>query len=70
MLAIGTPALIHQSMDDPSMFVPDLRPQGLRKQPGIEQHVRRKIQDIVATVDSSVKVDPEAEDVRRMPEVS
>lgn len=45
------------------MLVPDIRPTSLRKNAGAEQHVRKKIQDMVASVDSSVKVDAEAEDV-------
>ncbi|KAG8814833.1 Transcription initiation factor TFIID subunit 12 [Serendipita sp. 400] len=60
----GTPSSIQPPADDPSIFVPDIRPTSLRKNQGAEQHVRKKIQELVATVDANVKVDAEAEDVR------
>ncbi|KAG8762926.1 Transcription initiation factor TFIID subunit 12 [Serendipita sp. 397] len=59
----GTPSSIQPPADDPSIFVPDIRPTSLRKNQGAEQHVRKKIQELVATVDANVKVDAEAEDL-------
>ena len=59
----GTPAHILPPQDDPSIFVPDIRPTSLRKNQAAEQHVRKKIQELVSTVDSGVKVDADAEDV-------
>lgn len=61
---LGTPAHIQPPQDDPSIFVPDIRPTSLRKNQAAEQHVRKKIQELVTSVDSSVKVDADAEDVR------
>lgn len=61
---IGTPAHILPPPDDPSIYVPDIRPTSLRKNQAAEQHVRKKIQELVSTVDPTVKVDAEAEDVR------
>ncbi|PVG03075.1 hypothetical protein CPB86DRAFT_779960 [Serendipita vermifera] len=58
----GTPSLIQAPMDDPSMFLPDIRPTSLRKTPA-EQHVRKKMQELVSTVDPNVKVDADAEEL-------
>lgn len=59
----GTPSAILPEDTDMSTFVPDIRPTSLRKNTGAEQHVRRKIQDLVTNVDSNVKIDADAEDV-------
>ncbi|KAG8801959.1 Transcription initiation factor TFIID subunit 12, partial [Serendipita sp. 399] len=59
-----TPSSIQPPTDDPSIFVPDiLRPTSLRKNQSAEQHVRKKIQELVSTVDATVKVDADAEDL-------
>ena len=63
MSSIGTPSAIQPPADDPALFVADIRPTSLRKNQGVESHVRKKIQDLVATVDPTVKVDADAEDV-------
>jgi hypothetical protein len=62
-MGLGTPSLVQAPLDDPSMFVPDIRPTSLRKTPA-EQHVRKKMQELVSTVDPNVKVDADAEEVR------
>ncbi|KIM32386.1 hypothetical protein M408DRAFT_63472 [Serendipita vermifera MAFF 305830] len=59
----STPAHILPPQDDPSIFVPDIRPTSLRKNQAAEQHVRKKIQELVSSVDSNVKVDADAEDL-------
>lgn len=60
----GTPAQIQRPQEDPALFIQDVRHSSLRKTSGAENQLRKKMQDLVNTVDPNVKIDNEAENVR------
>lgn len=59
---LGTPAQIARPPDDPAILTADDGRQRRKSTPG-DQSMRRTIQDLVASVDPNVKIDPEVEDV-------
>jgi hypothetical protein len=59
----GTPAQIARGTDDISMLNLDDYRSRRKNTPG-DQSMRRSIQDLVASVDPNVKIEPEVEDVR------
>jgi hypothetical protein len=58
----GTPAFVARLPDDPAMLAADDTRTRRKNTPG-EQSMRRSIQDLVASIDPNVKVEPEVEDV-------
>lgn len=63
---IGTPAFVARLPDDPAMLAADDNRSRRKNTPG-EQSMRRSIQDLVASIDPNVKVEPEVEDVSQHP---
>ena len=61
-ILLGTPAQIARPPDDPAILTADDGRQRRKSTPG-DQSMRRTIQDLVASVDPNVKIDPEVEDV-------
>ncbi len=59
---LGTPAQIARPPDDPAILTADDGRQRRKSTPG-DQSMRRTIQDLIASVDPNVKIDPEVEDV-------
>ncbi|KAL0956738.1 hypothetical protein HGRIS_002858 [Hohenbuehelia grisea] len=57
----GTPAQIARSADDPALLADDNKSR--RKTTPGDQSMRRSIQDLVASVDPNVKIEPEVEDL-------
>ncbi len=60
----GTPAQIARPGDDASMLSLDDNRSRRKNTPG-EQSMRRTLQDLVASIDPNVKIEPDVEDVRR-----
>lgn len=58
----GTPAQIARAPEDASMLSLDDNRTRRKNTPG-DQSMRRTIQDLVASVDPNVKIEPEVEDV-------
>ncbi|PPR02643.1 hypothetical protein CVT24_002126 [Panaeolus cyanescens] len=58
----GTPAQIMRTNDDPSILLADDSRSRRKSTPG-DQSMRRTIQDLVASVDPNVKIEPEVEDL-------
>ncbi|PPQ68273.1 hypothetical protein CVT26_006189 [Gymnopilus dilepis] len=58
----GTPAQISRQADDPSVLTVDDSRTRRKNTPG-DQSMRRTIQDLVASVDPNVKIEPEVEDL-------
>ena len=58
----GTPAQVMRSPDDPAILTADDGRSRRKNTPG-DQSMRRTIQDLVASVDPNVKMEPEVEDV-------
>ncbi|KAF8076730.1 transcription initiation factor TFIID subunit A-domain-containing protein [Lyophyllum atratum] len=58
----GTPAQVARSQDDASMLSLDDNRSRRKNTPG-DQSMRRTIQDLVASVDPNVKIEPEVEDL-------
>ena len=58
----GTPAQIARSPEDAGMLSFDDNRSRRKNTPG-DQSMRRTIQDLVASVDPNVKIEPEVEDV-------
>ena len=58
----GTPAQIARPPDDPAILTADDGRTRRKNTPG-DQSMRRTIQDLVASVDPNVKMEPEVEDV-------
>ncbi|KAF9057880.1 transcription initiation factor TFIID subunit A-domain-containing protein [Panaeolus papilionaceus] len=58
----GTPAQIARANDDPSILLADDSRSRRKSTPG-DQSMRRTIQDLVASVDPNVKIEPEVEDL-------
>lgn len=59
----GTPAQVARPPDDPAILTVDDGRARRKNTPG-DQSMRRTIQDLVASVDPNVKMEPEVEDVR------
>lgn len=60
----GTPAQVARASEDASMLSLDDN-RSRRKNTSGDQSMRRTIQDLVASVDPNVKIEPEVEDVRQ-----
>ncbi|KAF5387747.1 hypothetical protein D9615_000685 [Tricholomella constricta] len=58
----GTPAQVTRSQDDANMLTLDDNRSRRKNTPG-DQSMRRTIQDLVASVDPNVKIEPEVEDL-------
>jgi len=58
----GTPAQLGRSPDDPAILTADDGRSRRKNTPG-DQSMRRTIQDLVASVDPNVKMEPEVEDL-------
>lgn len=63
---IGTPAQIARTPDDPTLLTVDEHRNRRKTTPG-DQSMRRSIQDLVASIDPNVKIEPEVEDVGAAP---
>ncbi len=62
----GTPAQIARTPDDPTSLTVDEHRNRRKTTPG-DQSMRRSIQDLVASIDPNVKIEPEVEDVGTAP---
>ncbi|KAJ8518133.1 hypothetical protein ONZ45_g4750 [Pleurotus djamor] len=58
----GTPAQIARQPDDPTLLTVDEHRNRRKTTPG-DQSMRRSIQDLVASIDPNVKIEPEVEDL-------
>ncbi|KAF7428016.1 Transcription initiation factor TFIID subunit 12 [Pleurotus ostreatus] len=58
----GTPAQIARTPDDPTLLTVDEHRNRRKTTPG-DQSMRRSIQDLVASIDPNVKIEPEVEDL-------
>ena len=61
-IPLGTPAQVAKAADDSAFTFEDTRTRQ-KNAPG-DQSMRRSIQDLVASIDPNVKIEPEVEDVR------
>ena len=61
-ISTGTPAQIARQPDDPTLLTVDEHRNRRKTTPG-DQSMRRSIQDLVASIDPNVKIEPEVEDV-------